>query len=84
MRCFMCKGHLEDKNTTFMAETGNSILIVKNVPSQVCKQCGEISYNNEVADCLDGIINSIKFVLTEIAVVNYSERAAVNAELLYG
>ena len=79
MKCFVCRGHLEDKKTTFMAETGNSIIIVKNVPSQVCRQCGEVSYNNEVADCLDKIINKMREALTEIAVVNYSDRINANA-----
>ena len=46
----MCKGKLENKNTTFMVELDNCIIIIiKNVPSQVCKQCGEVSYSKEVA-----------------------------------
>lgn len=48
MNCFMCKGDLENKNTTFMVELDNCIIIIKNVLSQVCKQCGEVSYSNEV------------------------------------
>ena len=42
--CFMCKGDLENKKTTFMVELDNCIIIIKNVPSQICKQCGEVSY----------------------------------------
>ena len=49
MNCLMCKGDLEDKKTTYMVELNNCIIIIKNVPSQVCKQCGEVSYSNEVA-----------------------------------
>lgn len=49
MNCFMCKGKLEEKNTTFMVELDNCIIIIKNVPSLVCEQCGEVSYSNEVA-----------------------------------
>lgn len=35
MNCFMCKGDLENKNTTFMVELDNYIIIIiiKNVPS---------------------------------------------------
>ena len=32
--CFMCKGNLENKLTTFMVDLGSCIVIVKNVPSQ--------------------------------------------------
>ena len=49
MSCFMCKGNLEDKLTNFIADLGNCIIIVKDVPSQVCSQCGEFSYRNDVA-----------------------------------
>lgn len=31
MNCFMCKGKLEEKNTTFMVELDNCIIIIKNV-----------------------------------------------------
>ena len=69
MSCFMCKGNLEDKLTNFIADLGNCIIIVKDVPSQVCSQCGEVSYSNDVALQLEKIINETKNTLTEIAVV---------------
>lgn len=76
MTCTMCKGNLEDKKTNFIADLGNSIIIVKNVPSQVCAQCGEVSYTDEVARQLEKIVSRMKDSLTEIAVVYYQETAA--------
>lgn len=73
--CFLCKGKMEDQLTTFMVDLGNSIVIVRNVPSQVCKQCGEISYTDEVAEQLETIVNSVRSSMTEIAVVNYHPAA---------
>ena len=75
MPCFMCKGNLEDKLTNFIADLGNCIIIVKYVPSQVCSQCEEVSYSNDVALQLEKIINETKNTLTEIAVVRYSDAA---------
>ena len=75
MSCVMCKGNLEDKLTNFIADLGNCIIIVKDVPSQVCSQCGEVSYSNDVALQLEKIINETKNTLTEIAVVRYSNVA---------
>ena len=43
MKCFMCKGSLENKLINFIADMGTCIIIVKDVPSQVCTQCGEVS-----------------------------------------
>ena len=77
MNCFMCKGRLEDKTTTFMADLQNCIVIVKNVPSQVCRQCGEASYENDVARKLEKIINDMQQVITEVAIVNYPDTARI-------
>ena len=76
MNCFMCKGKLEDKLTTFMVEIEKSIIIVRNVPSQVCRQCGETSYSDNVARKLEIIVNNFKNTICEIAVVNYTDKVA--------
>ena len=58
----MCKGDMEDRLTTFMVDLGNCIVIVKNVPSHVCKQCGEVSYYNK--ETLQFLVNLSNLVLT--------------------
>jgi YgiT-type zinc finger domain-containing protein len=40
---------MQDGFSTFTSDLGNCIIIVKNVPSKVCGQCGEVSYTGEVA-----------------------------------
>ncbi|MDR1704606.1 MAG: type II toxin-antitoxin system MqsA family antitoxin [Clostridiales bacterium] len=76
MICLMCKGRLIDKLTTFMVDIENSIIIIKNVPSQVCDQCGEISYTHDVSRQIERIVNSLRSSITEIAVVSYPGEAA--------
>lgn len=76
MSCFMCKGDVECKNTTFMVELEKCIIIIKNVPSQVCKQCGEVSYSDDVAKQLEKLVNSVRNAITEITVINYTEKVA--------
>jgi len=73
----MCKGTLTEGFSTFTAEMGKCIVIVKNVPSRICSQCGEASYSDDVAVRLEQIVHSlIGSVNTEIAVVSYTELAA--------
>jgi YgiT-type zinc finger domain-containing protein len=73
----MCKGTVQEGFSTFTADMGGSIVIIKNVPSRVCDQCGEASYNDEVARRLEQIVQSImSSASAEIAVVTYSEKAA--------
>ena len=77
MTCLMCKGTLTEGFSTFTAEMGKCIVIVKNVPSRICSQCGEASYSDDVAVRLEQIVHSlIGSVNTEIAVVSYTELAA--------
>ena len=72
----MCKGKIENKNTTFMFELEKCIIIIRKVPSQVCKQCGEASYSNEVAKQLEKLVNTVRNSITEITVINYTEKVA--------
>ena len=72
----MCKGKLEEKNTTFMVELDNCIIIIKNVPSLVCEQCGEVSYSNEVSKQLEKLVNAVRNSITEITIINYSEKVS--------
>lgn len=76
MKCFMCKGDLENKLTNFMLDLGECIIIIKNVPSQVCTQCGEISYSDEVARNIEKIVNSTRQNSAEIAIFNYKNQVA--------
>ena len=69
MTCFKCKGEIENKKTTYMIELNQCIIIIKNVPSLVCKQCGEVSYT-------DKVIDSVKNTITEITVINYTDKVA--------
>ncbi|MDR2786245.1 MAG: type II toxin-antitoxin system MqsA family antitoxin, partial [Treponema sp.] len=45
----MCKGKTQNSFSTFTTDIGNCIIVIKNVPSQICDQCGGVSYDGEVA-----------------------------------
>lgn len=77
MKCFMCKGLCKNDLSTFMVDVDNHIIIVKDVPSQVCSQCGETSYSDDVAAQLERIVAEAHNALSEIAVFNYSARVGV-------
>jgi YgiT-type zinc finger domain-containing protein len=73
----MCKGTVHEGFSTFTVDMGGSIVVVKNVPSHVCDQCGETSYNSEVTQRLEQIVQNITgSASAEIAVVSYTKKAA--------
>lgn len=73
--CIFCRGDLEEKQTTFLLELDGCILIVKNVPSQVRTQCGEVSYSTDVVMQLTRIADEVRKTMSEITVVNYHTAA---------
>ena len=77
MTCFMCKGDVQEGFSTFTTDMNGCVVVIKKVPSFICDQCGEISYNGNVAQRLEQIIDNITETAgTEIAVISYSEKAA--------
>ena len=64
MKCLFCKGTLEDKTSAFTVELGGCIVVVKNVPSHVCSQCGETSYGDEVYKELEKVIDELRDSIT--------------------
>ena len=74
MICFFCKGNMNESVTTHVVNLKNCIVIVKNAPCYECEQCGEAVYNNEVALHLEKIVKSAATAITEIAVLNYTDK----------
>jgi len=71
MRCVFCKGTLEEKPSAFTVELGERIVVVKNVPSHVCSQCGEVSFSDNVYRELEKVVEQFHDTITEVAIVNY-------------
>lgn len=76
MTCLLCKSQLEEQLTNFMIDVDNCYIIVKNAPSQVCSQCGEVSYPDEVAQKLERIVKGVRRAVSEVAIVNYQDSVA--------
>ena len=77
MTCFMCKGTVQEGFSTFTVDMKGCIVVIKNVPSHVCGQCGEASYSDEVARRLEQIVQSATASTgAEITVMSYSGKAA--------
>ena len=75
MTCFYCKGNTEVSTTTYMTDYNGCYIIIKNVPCEKCKQCGEEYLTGETLQNIENIIKQIKGMLTEIAVVDYQKTA---------
>ena len=77
MKCFFCKGTLEKTTTKFIVDLGECVVIVKNVPAMVCKQCGEKSFDDATMEQLEKIVDAVRNSLVrEVAIVEYTDKVA--------
>lgn len=75
MTCFYCKGDTDFSTTTYMTDYKGCYIIIKNVPCQKCSQCGEEYLSGDTLEKIEEIIHKLKGLLTEIAVVDYTQAA---------
>ena len=74
--CFRCKGGIYPKNKTHTVTLEKCVIIVKNVPSFVCRQCGEVYFTDEIMANLEAIIDKLENLIKEVAIVEYTDMAA--------
>jgi threonine dehydrogenase-like Zn-dependent dehydrogenase len=58
-----------------MTEYNGCYIIIKNVPCSKCTQCGEEYLNGVTLQNIEKILEKLKGLLTEIAVVDYNNAA---------
>ena len=56
MRCTFCKGDTEERVIRYVQEFDGRIVIIENVPAQVCTQCGEQLIRPEIAEKVQKIV----------------------------
>ena len=75
----MCNACFKDDKiktvTTFTVEYKGCIIVIRNVPCLECQACGEITFTDEVSAQLEKIVNSVKTVLQDVSVIDYSKVA---------
>ncbi len=55
-KCYFCKGKTRIKNIDVDFRWEDKLFVVKNVPVEVCSQCGERYYSAEVSKKLDNLV----------------------------
>jgi YgiT-type zinc finger domain-containing protein len=76
MACPLCKGRMEISKTNLPFETGeNQLVLVKDVPARVCKQCGESFVDFNVARRVEDIVNVAKKDGVMLGIITYQEAA---------
>lgn len=58
--CPLCGGRKQQATVTYTVDTGQGIVVVRNVKAKVCAQCGEEWIDNETAGRLQKIVEEAR------------------------
>ncbi len=71
-RCPMCGGQKTAGTTTFTADLGSGIVVVRRVRATLCSQCGEEWVDNEAARELERIVADARARRHEVEVTAFA------------
>ena len=73
MKCVICNlGETRPSTTTMTLERGDTTLVVKQVPAQVCENCGEAWLNEDTVAHLETLLETTVSNGTEVALQKYT------------
>ncbi|MDZ4859355.1 MAG: type II toxin-antitoxin system MqsA family antitoxin [Candidatus Hydrogenedentes bacterium] len=70
-KCPLCGGTLVPGTTTYTADLGTGVVLVRDVPATICDQCGEDWVANDAASRLLGIVEEARDKHAIVEVLNY-------------
>jgi YgiT-type zinc finger domain-containing protein len=77
-RCPVCGGSLEQGEATIpYVLKDNTVIVVKNVPAEICGDCHEPFTEGKVTDQLVAMAQQLKELHSEVSVVTYREYTVV-------
>jgi len=68
--CPLCSGNLYESTSTFTVDIKQVLVVVRNVPAKVCRQCGESWIMDDAAEKLEQIVFDAKLKRSHIEVID--------------
>ncbi len=54
--CFFCKGNVEERRIEHVHKWEGQLYLFRNVPAEVCSQCGEVFFGPEALKAMDAVV----------------------------
>ncbi len=70
-RCPLCGGELHNGVTTAPFFVEEKIIVIKDVPAEICAECGESYMKSSVVDRIETLLDKIEDLQSEMSVVHY-------------
>jgi YgiT-type zinc finger domain-containing protein len=73
MRCVICKqGQTNNGHTTVTLERADTTVVIKDVPAQICENCGEYYLSEEVTEKVHNLAQQAFRQGAEIEILRYA------------
>ncbi len=72
LTCPLCGGNKTEGTTTFTADMGSGIVVVRRVRATLCSQCGEEWIDDAVARRLEQVVNEARLQHREVEVTAFA------------
>ncbi len=81
IRCYFCKGGVVEKRIRVDFRWGDELVVIEDVPAEVCQQCGEKYFSPEVYKTMENLAKTKAKTVKHIAidVIQFEEPVAVDA-----
>ncbi len=70
-RCPLCGGEMHDGITTIPFLIGEKVAVIKDVPAEICSDCGEAYMKSSVVDKVESVLDKLEDIHSEMSVVHY-------------
>ena len=71
-QCPLCGGNKTDGRTTFTADLGSGVVVVRRVQATICSQCGEEWIDDETARRLESVVDEARLKHCELEVTAFA------------
>ncbi|MBK9335523.1 MAG: type II toxin-antitoxin system MqsA family antitoxin [Lewinellaceae bacterium] len=71
--CPLCNGQVKPGTTTFSLDLESGVIVVRQVPAHICRQCGEEWLDDEQAAKLEKIVARARHEKVQLEIVSMRE-----------
>ncbi|KAF5426249.1 hypothetical protein C5S39_15135 [Candidatus Methanophagaceae archaeon] len=68
IRCYFCRGKVIEKRVGVDFRWGDELMVIEDVPAEVCQQCGEKYFSPEVYKTMENLVKTKEKTVRHIAI----------------
>jgi len=69
-KCPLCGGTKKPGSTTFTADLGFGVVVIRNVPATVCSQCGADWIGDDIAERIEALVGDARRKRLQVEVMS--------------